>query len=459
MSKTFIITNLSIIFLTCISCEDINEAPSYPEPMLRVRDMSTDEVINTYPTAGMTSNTAGTTMNGGTEGGVDGGSLAGTIAGESVMAGTTAGMSSGGGQAGSIYGGMEAGSDLGGVEGGTNGGSMMSGQLSCIGILQCMDICEAEDDLCVQACFDQGSPEGIIALNELIDCDIRQGCQANVDCLIASCSTEVTRCEQGSGVNMGGTEAGMEAGNTGGMTGGSQPLPEGPLSCSETFDCLELCDEADNSCIQYCLDLATPSAIIAFSNLLACNETNMCSDSPNPDCIPLNCSDELEACIDDGQTDPVPVPECVIDMDCGSNYTCTQNACEAISCSDDMYEPNNSIMDATSTTLTALISSEEELTICGNDEDYYAVSVCGFGAVTATVTFDGELIDIDIAFTLPNSLFDEEVSQDATASVEEVTYENLAPVDQTIYLRVDQFSLFSDPANASYTLDLSFNCP
>ena len=149
--------------------------------------------------------------------------------------------------------------------------------------------------------------------------------------------------------------------------------------------------------------------------------------------------------------------ECVYSYECDLGYICEDNACVVLetACEADLYEPNNTQESATSTTLSGLIAANEELTLCGVDEDYYAVSVCPNGTVDATVTFDSSNVDIDTAFIFPGSALPE-VESSGVGSQEVMTHTNLSSADQTILLHIYPY----DPvSSAGYQLNLTFECP
>ena len=241
MRRSLLMT--SVMTLSIFSaCEADETVPSYPERMVRTRDMSMSPPINT---AGMQTMPvdAGDQLVAGNEAGLS------DMAGDQI-AGLEAGTDSGGeAQAGALpAGSMVGGMDQAGVEqGGTLAGQMSAGSeaevnLSCLGILECMGTC-GEDSACVNDCLSRGSQEGIIALNELVDCDVRFSCGAEPNCLSISCAMELSRCELG-GPGMGGTEMGgigWEGQRWRTEMGGQTPPPTGPLSCSGVIDCIETC--------------------------------------------------------------------------------------------------------------------------------------------------------------------------------------------------------------------------
>lgn len=458
-----------LLLSTFIGCESDTPVPTYPERMVRVRDMS----VSSYPeSAGVEVSV----VNGGSANAgmmvAEGGSEAGTfpIAGteEDIFAGTASGGSQGGSDSG---GGINAGEIPAGTEDST--------ELNCLELLECIGGC-GNEAMCFDRCLAQGSSEGLVALNELIDCDVRSACNSELNCVLERCGPELTRCDMGSDAPIGGSEVGgaeMGGSEMGGADmGGSQPPPSGPLSCSELIDCVGACPDEDADCPDLCLDAATDSATLALNELIFCRQLNSCS---NATCIETFCTEELEACALDVSVNPPPSAnecwidfecpierpycvnercvECVYQYDCAFGDECQQGVCMEVisSCTPDRYEPNDSIGEATSAELTNAIMSEEELMLCGTDIDVYTISICGSGTVTARVTFDSDAVDIDLELSLSGAFEPEAISAGYTG-IEELSHTNLAAVEQTLYLNVYSYQPVS---RASYQLDLNFECP
>ena len=425
---------------------------------------------------------------------------AGTMTAGTMTAGTmTAGtMTAGTMTAGTMTAGtMTAGTMTAGT---MTAGTMTAGteptqELSCLGILECFGMCNS-DPACTENCLNQGSLEGVTALDELINCDLRSNCEAEISCLSQQCASELARCEQGdvpmagaemagaemagaemagaemAGAEMAGTEmAGTEMAGTE-MTGSNPPAPNS-LSCSEVINCIEGCPEGDDPCNQGCVSGGTSSATVALAILVSCTEVNMCTDSA---CIDQSCTSELIDCLQDRVTPtdreclidldcPFSTPRCVneqcmeceANFDCDLGYDCVSNSCVEVmtDCVDDFYEPNDRSEEATSTLLTGLITDDEVLSLCGPDIDYYAVSICPGGTTTASVTFDSDIVDIDIEFTFPGDIISQDVSAGVTGT-ENVTHTNIGSEDQTINLIIYPYQPVSE---VTYSLDLVSSCP
>ncbi len=467
-SKLFL---MLILTLVNFACEDENLAPEYPEPMVRVRDMSISPPI--YTQAGQEAGqTAGTEMMGGYA--AVAGTIMETMAGNNMQAGSTAYPA--GSESGNE---MPAGTVImAGNEAGQTAGSLPEIGLSCLEILDCLGNCNS-DAMCIDNCLNNGSVEGITALNNLVNCDQSQNCMTDETCLNQQCSAELLRCETGMvGMEMAGAEmAGAEMAGTemaGAEMGGSiPPAPVGPLSCTETLDCVELCSSGDTACTERCISAASSSAVVALGSLVACGESNMCMDSA---CFTIACASELSDCANDGQPMqldcfidldcPLEMPycslqglcvECEYAYDCDLGYTCEQNACVELNtdCQNDLYEPNNDQSSATSAELTRLIPNQESLVICGLDQDYYEVEVCANGTVESIVRFDNTQVDIDTEFIFLNAFEYEQISE-GVDNVERMSHTNLSNVPQSILLHVYPY----DPvSSATYTIELNFTCP
>lgn len=459
MHHSFICTFIALIGAFLIACEESIPPPSFPDPMVRIFDMYLSPPLEPNMSGTQTSGTemAGETMAGAMSGGTEV-PIAGTMVGGQTPQG-------GDSEAGMM---INAGTEP------PMGGAPSDTGLNCLGILECVGNCS--NDVCTEQCIALGSAEGIVALDSLVSCDLSQNCQAEVDCLSRDCAAELARCESGGGLSTGGTEmGGTEMGGTemgGTEMGGSEPPPEGPLNCTEIINCFETCASNDEVCAEACVSAGTVSAVVALASVIACNDRNNCMDSR---CLTLNCTQELDDCSRDGQASMMNdcvldsdcdnlftcenrmCVECVYSYDCDLGYTCEQNTCVELDteCDDDLYEPNNSQSTATSSVLTGLITSDEELTLCGLDMDFYTVLVCPEGTVTSVVTFDDGIVDIDTEFIFPGSIVYEQVSS-GVGNTESMSHTNLSTADQIILLKVYPY----DPISSStYTLDLSFDCP
>ena len=113
--------------------------------------------------------------------------------GTGASGGTT---SSGGGGTGGVT-----------TSGGTTGGG--AGNLSCSGIVQCIQACGQTDEACAQACANNASADGGAKFNALIGC-LQTACpQADQTCIqgafSGACAAEVQAC----GLALGGGKPGL----------------------------------------------------------------------------------------------------------------------------------------------------------------------------------------------------------------------------------------------------------
>lgn len=66
-------------------------------------------------------------------------------------------------------------------------------ELDCPGIFDCVDVCDASDDPCIDACLDRGSAETLGVVADLVECAQENGC-TDETCLETQCGPEVARC-------------------------------------------------------------------------------------------------------------------------------------------------------------------------------------------------------------------------------------------------------------------------
>ena len=126
-------------------------------------------------------------------------------------------------------------------------------------------------------------------------------------------------------------------------------------------------------------------------------------------------------------------------------------------CVNDFYEPNNNVASATSTFMSAFITADDDLTLCG-DDDYYNFEVCAGGSLRVTVTFDSFNADIDLELTLEGDT--SPITDSAGVSdTELVTYSSIGDQAQVLTLRVFVYG-GSASSDIGYTMNVDLTgCP
>ncbi|HET6582296.1 MAG TPA: hypothetical protein VFG69_02590 [Nannocystaceae bacterium] len=78
------------------------------------------------------------------------------------------------------------------------------------------------------------------------------------------------------------------------------------LDCPGIFDCVGMCAEGDDPCVEACVARGTEDAIALADDVLVCAQTNGCTDEA---CLADNCSAELLACAGESGCDGAGKPE------------------------------------------------------------------------------------------------------------------------------------------------------
>ena len=153
---------------------------------------------------------------------------------------------------------------------------------TCPQVIQCTSLCT--DFPCISACIAQGSPAAQSQSQALLQCSFTH-CSGSTDpyCTVNNCGTELQACYGQVPQGDGGTPSG---------DGGSG------LTCLEIVQCTQGCP--DQACAQACIAQGSPVAQSLAQTVLTCYLTH-CYGSSDPNCLPANCPDELQACISNQQ--------------------------------------------------------------------------------------------------------------------------------------------------------------
>ena len=172
--------------------------------------------------------------------------------------------------------------------------------LSCSGILNCLNDCGPNDEMCGQQCFGNGSPTAQQLFNSVGMCAQNSNCPENDDqCFLDTCSNEINACTSDT---------------SGGSGGPSTPPPSpGSLSCKDVIICAIACGE-DATCQQGCIGAVNQQDAQTLDAYLMCS--NQCDSA---DCVDMNCGPQQDACIPPGT------------QGCGSILTCF-NGCQDETC-------------------------------------------------------------------------------------------------------------------------------
>ncbi len=148
------------------------------------------------------------------------------------------------------------------------------GDLTCLEFDACIGECEG-DQPCIDACVRSASQEGYDQLIELLDCFEMQCPEGSApSCTRIRCELPYAACL------------------------GDIAVPRGNLSCLGFNDCLALCADGDDACVDRCIESSSPMGfdlLVIVSNCLA---DSGCGPE-DAACQEANCGGEIQACIND----------------------------------------------------------------------------------------------------------------------------------------------------------------
>lgn len=136
----------------------------------------------------------------------------------------------------------------------------------------CLGECAQGDQPCVDACIVASSQMGFDQYVALVDC-VNMSCPAGsgASCGVVNCEPAFEACL------------------------GPVPVPRGAETCGQFNDCLGLCAQGDQVCVDRCIERASPAgydALVAASN---CVRDSGCAAN-DAACQDLNCGAEIDAC-------------------------------------------------------------------------------------------------------------------------------------------------------------------
>ena len=212
---------------------------------------------------------------------------------------------------------MNGGESMGGES--MNGGTPMTGgvpsdpiadQMACLGIVECLGMCDEDDFECRETCIDSASLGAQSLYQTVIDCIIdnmiNSTCaEDDVECYTMLCSEEKIACA-----------GSIEAFNP--IEEPVDPINEYE-SCYEITACAVMCDPDIASCQQDCFDLGNETAQVLFANLGSCLQGSNCQGNDLA-CLQMYCPDILiELCLTNTTTPQIS---------CGGMFSCLR-ACQA----------------------------------------------------------------------------------------------------------------------------------
>jgi len=175
-----------------------------------------------------------------------------------------------------------------------------------------------------------------------------------------------------------------------------------PANAPETCGPDEVCD-AGGRCVQCVSDADCGPGLTCNSRAGRCESEDLCRN--DGDCTaPLVCDPTVALC-------RVPLPPCDSDLDCAISEICNHvtGTCESVAgkCFDDRLEENDSPEGAYVVTLANGAVLLDELELCPDDDDYFAVELAAGDRLTAQVSdveasaqVEISLIDVDGVTTL-----------------------------------------------------------
>jgi hypothetical protein len=148
------------------------------------------------------------------------------------------------------------------------------GQWTCTQILGCLDQCQSGDAVCQADCVAGGTTLGQFEYEQYSTCLENHQCDGDL-CIAEFCATETVIC---------------------------QYETSGTLSCDEIVGCQNLCDGADQVCIDGCIPQGTIDAQAEYVALIFCVQT-FCPLGSSDDCMNFAfadatlCGGYYEACL------------------------------------------------------------------------------------------------------------------------------------------------------------------
>jgi len=305
------------------------------------------------------------------------------------------------------------------------------GHLGCIDLNRCLNQCPADDDLCIQACVDGGTPAGRERFSALVVCINLNECSGqdgvDQDCIDANCHDEEVGCF------------------------GTNAFPNGDSNCAETLECVTPCQ--DENCVRRCIAAADQAAFeVALAVDQCIFDENECPNRES-DCALDNCGDVLLACRGNGV--------------CGDGWRDAGEGCDDGNrfvgdgcddqcqrengplCRDDAFEDN----DERAASTEIISGLYQNLQVCSGDDDWYQINLCAGGRLNIELRFTDA--DGDLEATLVDRNDARLVFASSSTDNENLVWQNNGE-DTAVYVRVFGFL----GASNQYDMNLSVEgCP
>ena len=199
-----------------------------------------------------------------------------------------------------------------------SGGGEPESEAACQPALDCLERCQPGDQMCVNACLQDGS-EAAELYNAWGACAQNSGCfnldnTLDFECAFAECASELTACFD-------------------------FEVPMGDLGCEEFLVCINDCPQMAEACQQDCIDQTSAIGFGAYQNFISCADDAGCLDLMDPAqqsaCFEQSCATEAAKCLPPrampmGDGTCIDLTNCITDCD-ENDSECARACIEASS--------------------------------------------------------------------------------------------------------------------------------
>jgi hypothetical protein len=153
-------------------------------------------------------------------------------------------------------------------------------ELTCSGIIDCLNQCAQGDNACGQACYDNGNTEAKAQFDALLSCVQQTQCSFQDNTCQQQCATQIDSC-------LGGTSGG------GGNPPPPPPPPTGSLTCTQLNDCVGQCQ--DQACADMCVQQSDQQSVDLLLAVYNCIDQTGCQAEACNEA----CGSQINACVAD----------------------------------------------------------------------------------------------------------------------------------------------------------------